>query len=353
MSDRAGGPLVQLTLWRLRELWREPEAVFWVFAFPVLLALALGIAFNRRAPQALTVGVIDAGAGAGDGAGAADAAEGLAAEPGLRVVRLDSAEAAARLRVGRIALVIVPGDPVVFRYDSTRAESRLARLLANQALQTAGGRREVRDVRDVTVTERGSRYIDFLIPGLLGLNIMSTGIWGIGFGLVRTRNRGLLKRLLASPMRRSQFLLAQAAARLAFLVAEVGVVLAFGALVFDVPLRGSAFTLAAVVLGGALAFSGLGLLCASRVKTIEGVSGLINLVMVPMWIFSGVFFSWSHFPDAIHPFIQALPLTALNDGLRAVLLEGAGLGSLAGLLANMLVWATGTFIVALKIFRWM
>jgi ABC-type multidrug transport system permease subunit len=351
MSDRAGGPLLQLTLWRLRELWREPEAIFWVFAFPILLALALGIAFNRRAPQALTVAVTES-AGAREGGRAGETTTALEAASGLRVVALDSAEAATRLRIGRVALVIVSGDPVVFRYDSTREESRLARLLANQALQTAGGRREVREVRDVTVTEPGSRYIDFLIPGLLGLNIMSTGLWGIGFGLVRTRNRGLLKRLLASPMRRSHFLLAQAAARLVFLVAEVGVVLAFGMLAFGVPFRGSAMALSAVVLAGALAFSGLGLLCASRVKTIEGVSGLINVVMVPMWVFSGVFFSWSHFPDAIQPFVQALPLTALNDGLRAVLLEGAGLPALAAHLGNMLVWAAVSFGVSLKIFRW-
>jgi ABC transporter DrrB family efflux protein len=346
MSERAGGPLLQLTLWRLRELWREPEAVFWVFAFPVLLALALGIAFNRRTPQALSVAVT---ARAGE---AGEAAAALRREPGLRVVELDSVEAATRLRVGRVALVVIPGEPVAFRYDSTREESRMARLLVNQALQAASGRRDPRAVRDVAVTEPGSRYIDFLIPGLLGLNIMSTGIWGIGFGVVRTRNRGLLKRLLASPMRRSQFLMSQAAARLVFLVAEVGVVLAFGALAFGVPMRGSAVAITLIVLAGALAFSGLGLLCASRVTTVEGVSGLINLVMVPMWIFSGVFFSWSHFPDAMHPFIQALPLTALNDGLRAVLLEGAGTGAMAGQLVNLALWGAATFVVSLKIFRW-
>jgi ABC-type multidrug transport system permease subunit len=360
MSDRAGGPLFQLSLWRLRELWREPEAMFWVFAFPVVLALALGIAFNRRAPQALTVAVVQSDARTtGEradvrtgGAEAAGVPEALEREPGLRVVRLDSAEAAARLRIGRVALVVVPGDPVVFRYDSTREESRLARLLANGAVQVAGGRREVRAVQDLTVTEPGSRYIDFLIPGLLGLNIMSTGLWGIGFGVVRTRNRGLLKRLLASPMRRSDFLVAQAVARLAFLVAEVGVVLAFGALAFGVPFRGSVLSLAIIVLAGAVAFSGIGLLCGSRVKTIEGVSGLLNFVMVPMWIFSGVFFSWSHFPDAIQPFITLLPLTALNDGLRAVLLEGAGLPALLGQLGNLTVWAGVSFVVSLKIFRW-
>jgi ABC-type multidrug transport system permease subunit len=326
--------------------------MFWVFAFPVLLALALGIAFNRRAPQALTVAVIETGA-EGPGGRGPETVAALEAERGLRVVRLDSVEARKRLRVGRVALIVVPGDSVAFQYDSTREESRLARLLANQALQVAGGRRDVRPVRDMTVVEPGSRYIDFLIPGLLGLNIMSTGLWGIGFGLVRTRNRGLLKRLLASPMRRDQFLVAQAVARLAFLVGEVGVVLAFGALAFGVPFRGSMVTLGIVVLAGAVAFSALGLLCASRVKTIEGVSGLLNFVMVPMWIFSGVFFSWSHFPDAIHPFVQVLPLTALNDGLRAVLLEGAGLTAMVGHLANLGLWTVASFVVALKIFRWL
>jgi ABC-type polysaccharide/polyol phosphate export permease len=107
-----------------------------------------------------------------------------------------------------------------------------------------------------------------------------------------------------------------------------------------------------VVLAGAVAFSGLGLLCGSRVKTIEGVSGLINFVMVPMWIFSGVFFSWSHFPDAIHPVVQILPLTALNDGLRAVLLEGAGLMDLLGKLANLGLWTGASFVAALRIFKW-
>lgn len=345
MSERGGGALVQLSLWRLRELWREPEAVFWIFAFPILLALALGIAFSRRAPQALSVAIVERGGGA-------DLAAALDAEPGLRLVRLDSAEAATRLRAGRVAMVVTPGDPVVFRYDSTREDGRLARLLANGALQGAAGRRDVRPVRDLTVTEPGSRYIDFLIPGLLGLNIMGTGMWGIGFGLVRTRQRGLLKRLLASPMRRGDFLLSQAVARLAFLVAEVVAVLAFGALAFGVPLHGSPLALGVVVLAGALAFSGLGLLVASRARTIEGVSGLLNLVMVPMWILSGVFFSWAHFPDAIHPLIQALPLTALTDGLRAILLEGAGLRATMPHLGNMMLWAVGSFVVSLKIFRW-
>lgn len=345
MGKRGGSGLLQLTLWRLRELWREPEAIFWVFAFPILLALALGIAFSSRGPQALTVAV--------QAGGSADSlAAALAEAPGLRVLTLDSAEAYQRLRSGRVALVVIPGDPVTVQYDSTRDESRLARLETDQALQVAAGRHDVLWLRDVLVTEPGSRYIDFLIPGLLGLNIMGTGMWGIGFGIVRARQGKLLRRFRASPMRRIDFLMAQALARLVFLVLEVVAVLAFGALAFDVPVRGSLLLLSAIVLAGALAFAGLGLLVASRTQTIEGVSGLMNFVMVPMWIFSGVFFSWSHFPEVIHPFIRLLPLTALNDGLRAVLLDGAGVAGVAAALANMLLWGIGSFAVSLRIFRW-
>jgi ABC-type multidrug transport system permease subunit len=345
MPERAGGSLVQLTLWRLRELWREPEAIFWVFAFPILLAIALGVAFKARGPDALSVAVQE-------GPGAAEAAAALAARPGLRAQRADSLEAYDRLRSGRVALVVIPGRWITLHFDSTRAESRLARLETEAALQVAAGRHDVLVTQDAVVTEPGSRYIDFLIPGLLGLNIMGTGMWGIGFGIVRTRSGKLLKRLHASPMRRSEFLLSQALARLVFLVLEVVAVLGFGALAFQVPLRGSLALLGAVVLAGALAFSGLGLLVASRARTVEGVSGLMNLVMVPMWVFSGVFFSWSHFPDAAHPFIRLLPLTALNDGLRAVLLDGAGPVAVAGMLANLVVWGSATFAVSVRIFRW-
>lgn len=340
-----GVGLRQLALWRLRELWREPEALFWVFAFPILLALALGVAFTHRGQPTLTIAVQD-------GPGADTVARILTDAPGLRVLQLDSAEAYQRLRSGRVALIVMPGDRITVQFDSTRDESRLARLETDAALQVAAGRHDVLALRDALLTEPGSRYIDFLIPGLLGLNIMGTGLWGIGFGIVRSRQQKLLRRLHASPMRRSDFLLAQAMARLVFLILEVVVVLSFGALAFGVPMRGSVLLIAAVVLAGAMAFSGLGLLVATRARTIEGVSGLMNVVMVPMWVFSGVFFSWSHFPEAIHPLIRLLPLTALNDGLRAVLLDGAGIPAVVGYLANMLAWGVITFVVSVKLFRW-
>lgn len=345
MSKITDGSVWQLSLWRVREFTREPEALFWVFAFPIVLAFALGLAFKSRGLDVVRVAVAD-------GPGAAEVAAVLNRSDRIEAATLDTTTARNRLRTGRVALVVRPGDPFVIEYDSTRSESDVARLLVDKTLQEAAGRRDVREIRDRRVSEPGARYIDFLIPGLLGLNIMGTGMWGVGFGIVKSRQHKLLKRFLASPMSKSEFMLSYVVARLVFLSVEVGALVAFAWLVFGVPVRGSILSLGAIAVVGAMAFSGLGLLVASRVRTIEGVSGLMNLVMVPMWICSGVFFAYSNFPDFMQPFIQALPLTALNDALRAVMIDGVGLASTAGLMSVVVIWGAASFGVALKIFRW-
>ncbi len=338
-------PLTQLTLARLREFYREPEAIFWVFGFPIVLAFALGIAFRSRGPGELRVGVAR---GVGDSAVAAL----LDRSPGLIAQVLDSGEARAALRTGRVALLVVPGDPVVYRYDSTRTESRVARLEVNEALQQARGRTDPTAVRDERVAEPGSRYIDFLIPGLLGMNLMGSGLWGVGFAVVQARSKKLLKRLMATPMRRSDYLLSFILSRLVFLVLEIAALVGFGWVMFRVGVRGSVATLAVITMLGAVGFSGLGLLVASRARTVEAVSGLMNLVMLPMWILSGTFFSYARFPDAMQPFVRALPLTALNDALRAVMIDGAALSALGRPLAVVALWGVSSFAVALGIFRW-
>jgi ABC-type multidrug transport system permease subunit len=202
------------------------------------------------------------------------------------------------------------------------------------------------------VSEPGSRYVDFVVPGLLGMNLMGSGIWGLGFAIVDARRKKLLKRLIATPMSRTQYLASFVLSRLTLLVIEVAVLLGFALLVFGVPLRGSPGTLLLICLLSALSFGALGLLLASRARTVEGVSGLMNLVMLPMWIFSGVFFSASRFPDALQPFIQALPLTAVNDALRASMLEGAGLERLLPELGIIAGWLVVSFLLAVRVFRW-
>ncbi len=347
MRDRGGAypPLVELTLSRLREFVREPEALFWVFVFPILMACALGVAFRSRGEEPIVVGVVDA-----DGSQALTAT--LRQAPGVTVRTLGAEDLARALQRAEVQVIVEPGPPPIYHLDPTRAESRLARRAIDDVLQRAAGRTDAFTAREQPIAAIGSRYIDWLLPGLLGMNIMSTGLWGLGFSIVQARTRKLLKRLIASPMRRRDYLLAQMLGRLVFLGIEVGTLVAFGWLVFGVPMRGSVALLVATCLTGAVAFGGLGLLVASRARTIEAVSGLLNLVMLPMWVLSGVFFSASNFPAAMQPAIQILPLTALNDALRAVMLEGASVSQVAHELGLLATWGLLSFGIALRIFRW-
>jgi ABC-2 type transport system permease protein len=347
--SRRYSPLLELTSARMKEFLREPEAVFWVFAFPLLLAIALGFAFRAKGPDQIPVGVVSAGDA---DAAAAQAMAALSRAQGLIPKKLAAAEGREALRTGRISLLVEAGPPAVFHFDETRPDSRIARLEAEDALQRARGRQDVLQVRSEKITEKGSRYIDFLIPGLLGLNLMGTGIWSIAFSVTTARSRRVLKRLVATPMRRGQYLMAQILGRLVFLIPEVVILVGTGWLLFDVGVRGSLLLLLATCLLGAMTFCGLGLLIAARVSTVEGASGLANLVLLPMWLLSGVFFSSERFPDAAQPVIKALPLTALNGALRGIMTEGQGLAGIAPQIAILAVWGIVSFAVALKIFRW-
>ncbi|MGE0594557.1 MAG: ABC transporter permease [Vicinamibacterales bacterium] len=345
--DRGGAyhPLLELTSARLREFVREPEALFWAFVFPIVIAVTLSVAFPGQGDREVTVGVLE-------GPGAADLSAVLERAPGLRVraVAPDAEERA--LREGDVTLLVRPGTPPEYRFDPDREESGMARLLVDDALKRADGRTDPWTATERPVRLAGSRYVDWLIPGIIGMNIMGTGMWGIGFSVVQARMRKLLKRLMASPMRRREYLLAQVLARLVFLVPEVAVPLLFGALVLGMPIRGSVVAVAFLCVLGALSFGGLALLLASRVKTFEAISGLMNVAMVPMWVLSGVFFSSANYPEAMQPFIRALPLTALNDALRAVILEGSSLASVAGEAGVLALWGAVPFAVALRIFKW-
>ncbi|MEP6991688.1 MAG: ABC transporter permease [bacterium] len=339
--------LAQLTLVRFREFIREPEAVFWTFAFPIILALGLGIAFRNKPADVVAIGVVT-GTPAGDALHAR-----LAHAAGLKVEAMDDSSAARALRTGEVALVAAARDGgVEYRFDDTRPEGRSARSLADDVLQRAAGRTDPLAVSERKVQEKGSRYIDFVVPGLLGMNIMGGGIWGLGFAIVEARRRNLLKRLVSTPMPRSHYLASFLFSRFFFLIVEIVVVLGSAALLFGVPVRGSLVQLFVVCLLAALAFGGVGLLIASRARTIEGVSGLMNLTMMPMWVLSGVFFSSSNFPKVAQPFIQALPLTATINALRATMLQGAGWAAVAPSMAIIAVWLVICFSLALRLFRW-
>lgn len=348
-SSRRYWPLGQLILARVREFWREPEAIFWVYVFPLVMVGALGIAFRDRPVEAVRVAVQE-------GPHAQTALAALESSPRFRPSIREADECRLSLRTGRVDLVVVPSAELPLRYeyyfDPTRPESVLARSAADDALQQAAGRRDVAPSVDHEQTEPGSRYIDFLVPGLLGMGLMGGGLWGVGFAVVDLRIRKLLKRYLATPMRRSHFLASVLVSRLIFTFPEVVLVLVFARLFFGVVSQGSYLLIALLIFLGAFQFAGIGLLVASRARTIESVSGLMNAVMLPMWIGSGIFFTTERFPESVQPLLNLLPLTPVIHALRMVILEGAGLAGIGADLAAITAWGVVTFTLALRWFRW-
>lgn len=342
MSSLFQSSLFQLTFARVRLFFREPEAVFWVFAFPILLALGLGIAFRNPPAQTLPV--------AGTTVQITHALNG---DEDLKAVTLDLTRGRTALATGEILLLAIqqPGS-IKFLYDDTNPDARTARLIADRAIQKAAGQRDSVEIRNQLNHQAGSRYIDFVVPGLLGMTLMSSAIWALGFWIVEARQKKLLKRLVASPMPRWQYLASFVFWKLLLLPIEVGVFLGFSHFAFGVPSRGSFWQLALLCVLIALSFSAIGLLISSRAKTMQAASGLMNVTMLPMWILSGVFFSASRFPKVFQPFIRALPLTAAVDVLRANMLQATPLAHLLAPLSVLLAWLLGTFSLSLWIFRW-
>jgi len=345
-------PLWELTLARLLEFVRDPGALFWVFGFPVLLAIALGIAFRDQGPERPRVAVV--------GAGASDVSARLGADGRIEVTEIESGESAAdALRLGRIDLLVEAGalandgpKRISYRFDPTRPGTTGARVLTDDAIQRSLGRADVLEAAESHVSEPGGRYIDYLVPGLIGLNVMGSCMWGMGYTIVDARRRKLLKRFAVTPMRRTHFQLSFMLSRLVFLAAEIAVIVAFGWLAFGVRVHGSIASLGAVALLSTFAFSGLALLVASRTESTEVAAGWMNFVQMPMWLFSGAFFDYSRFPDAVQPFIRALPLTAFNDAARAIVNEGASIAATWPQILILCAWGGVSFLLAIKIFRW-
>ncbi len=342
MSSLTDSSLFQLTTTRFRLFLREPEAIFWVFIFPIILAIGLGIAFRNRPADVLPVA-----------ATTPQLTQALAANKGLKADMMDESAGTRALANGTIQLLAIQTPQGVdYKYDDTNPDARIARLLADRAIQDAAGRRDPVSAQNRLIHETGARYIDFVVPGLLGMNLMGSAIWSLGFSIVEMRQKKLLKRMVASPMPRWQYLASFLLSRLLMLVVELVVFLGFAKIAFGVPFRGSLAQLALLCLLASLAFSALGLLVASRARTMEAASGLMNLVMLPMWILSGVFFSASRFPNIVQPIVRALPLTAAIDALRGNMLQGMSLPQLAVPVFTLMAWLVLPFFVALRIFRW-
>lgn len=348
-ANSVGHPIIAITVARLREFIRRPEAVFWVYFFPVLMVIVLGVAFRNQAKESIKVDVVN-------GPAAAQIAENLQSDDQFKVTILTEEECRLRLRTGKSSLMVRPtgsaADAVEYVFDPVRPGSLTARNLTDNQLEIAAGRTDVIQSSDVEFNEPGGRYVDFLVPGLLGMGLMGGGLWGVGFAIVDMRIRKLLKRFMATPMKRTDFLMAMMLSRLVFMVPQILILLAFSYIIFGVQIFGSYLALVVIVLLGAIEFAGIGLLIGARAQTMESVSGLMNLVMLPMYTLCGIFFSYENFPEVVHPFIKWLPLTPVIDALRAVMLDGETLWQQGPELLVISVWAAVSFIIALLIFRW-
>ncbi len=348
MSEGRYFPLWHLALCRLRMFYRQPEAVFWTYGFPLVMITALGLAFREESKETVLVDLVGPQAGALEGE--------LSQHSQFKINRPAAAEWKKRLQTGKTNLVVETGqsptEPHRFWVEPHRAESLFARQAVENALLRDTVAQGAPEYPESHLEEVGSRYIDFLVPGMIGMNLMGGGMWGIGFVLVDMRVRKLLKRFLATPMRRSDFLVSVMLVRLFFAVFDMLFLVVFAYLAFGVECRGSGLKLTLVMAIGGVSFAGIGLLVACRAQTIEMISGLMNLIMMPMWIASGVFFSSERFPEAMQPIIQALPLTCLVNALRGVMLDGDSLQALWRPLAILLAWGSVSFTIALRAFRW-
>lgn len=342
----SSSPLWQLTISKFKEFVREPAALFWVYGFPIILCVILGLAFRNQPVEKVKV---DLPAGPAE-AFLAD----LKADPLIDAEVHDEATCRNRLRTAKTELVILPSStPLGYEYllDPTRKESVLAKNAAERVMlhRTQKDRPEPVEVK---FEEPGGRYIDFLIPGLIGMNLMGGGLFGIGFLFVDMRVKKLLKRLLATPMRKQDFFLSVVISRLVFVAIDIIFFLSFAYLAFDIKVRGNWLALFVLVALGAFCFSGLGLLVGSRAQRMETAAGLMNAILMPSWLLCGVFFSADRYPGAVQPVIQALPLTQLNNGLRAVINDGAGFDAIGLPVLVLLAWTVFSFALAKKLFRW-
>ena len=352
-------PLLNLYLSRLREFYRQPARIFWVYGFPTVLAVCLGLAFQSRPPESLQVDIVQNSATPEieKALRAYDSYARAERKPGLMLKVEPREEAMKRLQTGKTPLVVEPGTSeahiVVYHYDPTRPDAASIRAAVDAVIQENRGRKNPVPTEDLTEVKPGSRYIDFLIPGLIGVNTMGGGLWGIGFLLVNFRIAKLLKCIVATPMPRRDFLLALLGARMTFLIPDLAILLLLGTWGFGMPIRGQIWLVVLLDVLGALAFAGIGLLVGSRAQTTEAVSGLMNLVMLPMWDLLGRLLLVRPIPR-LHAvsLVQALPLTQLLNALRAVILEGADLVQVFPAMLILAGWAVATFLLALKFFRW-
>ena len=356
---------------QFREYFREPGALFWSFAFPILMSYGLGIAFSGKNTVVRNIAIDETIVSASGKLNTFIHTRGKEIAPSIdhhkryevnihneklgtttyKFTYTTWDDAVVHMKRGNVSLIMTEAhDSIHFHFDPKNPEAQLIYTNMNMILTDRTFLSQSDDIK--ILSGEGTRYIDFLIPGLLAMGIMSSCLWGISYDMIDKRAKKLLRRMVATPMRKSNYMIAQLISRLVLAFAESVLLITFAYFTFHTSIQGSIPALILVFLSGNFVFIGIGILIASRTSNTQIGNGLISAITMPMMVLSGIFFSYYNFPDAVIPIIQKLPLTMFADGLRSIFIEGAGI---MNVLPNIIILSlTGliTFTVGLKIFKW-
>jgi ABC-2 type transport system permease protein len=365
-------PMIQLILIHFREFVREPGIIFWSVIFPIAMAWVLGIAFSKQSELIQQIVLIenirdpyppfreflnDAKQITKEIHG-----ENLSCfektmisdklgKTSYRFISTDWDHGILLLKRGQVNLILKEyPDSLQYFFDPLNPSAKTNFILLSSSINNEKLVYETATISPLT--QKGNRYIDFLIPGLLALGAMNSLLWGISYALIEMRSKKLMRRMVATPMKKSEFLISFFVARLSIAIIEALILCTFAYFYFRISLQGSFLALATIFLAGNIAFSGLAILISSRTANSRIGTGLINMVTMPMMILSGIFFSYYNFPDFAIPIIQKMPLTMMADSMRAVFIEGAGIKQIAVNSSVLTALGTCCFLIGLKIYKW-
>ncbi|MEQ9376530.1 MAG: ABC transporter permease [Imperialibacter sp.] len=343
-------PIVLLILTNFREFLRQPGAVFWAVFFPVLMAGGLGLAFTQKGELNQKIAFVG-NEQTEEKSWSKKVGNETTGFTNYEFLNVGFDEGLVLLKRGTVDLIVKKeGEKYKYHFDPLNPEAQLAYINLTAALN---GNQTLSNGEDVVpLKEIGSRYIDFLVPGLMAMGVMMSCMWGISYGLIEKRSKMLLRRMVATPMRKAHFMTALLISRTVMSAIEASILVVFSWLFFDIRIEGSFLALVVLFLSGTLAFAGIAVLTASRTDNTYVGNGILNAVVMPMTILSGVFFSYHGFPDWAVSIIRLFPLTIFADTARAIFIEGAGWSQIVlpvGVLAGL---GLVCMSIGMKVFKW-
>jgi ABC-2 type transport system permease protein len=341
--------LIQLIIVHFKSFFREPSILFWAVVFPIIMAWVLGIAFSNKGESLRTVYVTGDSAIPEKITGEKVMGEEIGNVYRIRFQKASEEDALRAVKQGLITLFIeVREDSLIYHFDPLNSDAQLTHLILERNIAEVSTNNTSVDALQTT----GTRYIDFLIPGMIALGVMNSCIWGIGWSLVESRMKKLLRRMVATPLKKTVFFTSHMITRIILGTIETILLIAFSYFYFGTRITGSIPAFIVVFLAGIFAFAGIAILMASRTSKAEVASGLVNAITLPMMILSGIFFNYHNFPDWAIPVIQALPLTLVADSIRSIFIEGAGLVEVLRPVVILCSIGLVAFTAGLRAFKW-